>query len=61
LQTVRLFDVFESDKIGINKKSMALNFTFLDEEKTMTDKDIDAMMNKLIQGFEKELSAEIRK
>jgi len=38
-----------------------LNFTFLDEEKTMTDKDIDAMMNKLIQGFEKELSAEIRK
>jgi phenylalanyl-tRNA synthetase beta chain len=61
LQSIRLFDVFESDKIGVNKKSMALNFTFLDEEKTLTDKEIDGMINKLIQGFEKELSAEIRK
>ena len=61
LQSIRLFDVFESDKIGVNKKSMALNFTFLDEEKTLTDKEIDSMINKLIQGFEKELTAEIRK
>ena len=40
---------------------MAINFTFLDEEKTLTDKEIDGMMGKLIQQFEKELSAEIRK
>ena len=61
LQNIRLFDVFESDKLGKDKKSLAVSFTFLDEEKTMTDKDIDGMVNKLIQSFEKELGAEIRK
>lgn len=61
LQQVRLFDVFESDKLGADKKSMAINFTFLDEEKTLTDKETDGMMNKIIQAFEQELSAEIRK
>ncbi len=61
LQAMRLFDVFESDKLGVGKKSMAINFTFLDEEKTLTDKEIDSMVAKLIQGFEKELGAEIRK
>lgn len=61
LQSVSLFDVFENEKIGAGKKSMAINFTFLDEEKTMTDKDIDAMMGKIIASYEKELNAEIRK
>ena len=61
LQSTRLFDVFESDKLGNNKKSMAVNFTFLDEEKTLTDKEIEGMMNKLIGSFEKEIGAEIRK
>ncbi|MBC7589342.1 MAG: phenylalanine--tRNA ligase subunit beta [Chitinophagaceae bacterium] len=61
LQSLRLFDVFESDKLGTDKKSMAVNFTFLDEEKTLTDKEIDSMVNKLIHGFENELGAEIRK
>jgi phenylalanyl-tRNA synthetase beta chain len=56
-----LFDVFESDKLGVNKKSMALSFTFVDEEKTMTDTETDAMVSKLIGAFEKELGAEIRK
>jgi phenylalanyl-tRNA synthetase beta chain len=61
LQDVQLFDIFESEKLGHEKKSMAVSFTFLDEEKTLTDKEIDGMMNRLIQGFETELSAEIRK
>jgi phenylalanyl-tRNA synthetase beta chain len=61
LQNTRLFDVFESDKLGKNKKSYAINFTFLDAVKTLTDKEIDGMMNKLILNFEKELQAEIRK
>jgi len=38
LQQVNLFDIFESDKLGKDKKSMAISFTFLDEEKTLTDK-----------------------
>jgi len=61
LKNIRLFDVFESDKLGVNKKSMALSFTFVDEEKTMTDTETDSMVAKLIGAFEKELGAEIRK
>lgn len=61
LKSVHLFDVFESEKLGTGKKSMAVSFTFQDEEKTMTDTEIDGMMNKLIGAYEKELGAEIRK
>ncbi|MDX2048136.1 MAG: phenylalanine--tRNA ligase subunit beta [Chitinophagaceae bacterium] len=61
LVSVELFDVFESEKLGKEKKSMAVSFTFQDEEKTLTDKEIDDMMKKIITVFEKELRAEIRK
>jgi phenylalanyl-tRNA synthetase beta chain len=61
LQQVQLFDIFESEKLGKNKKSMAVSFTFMDEGKTMTDKEIDGMMSKLTRSFETELGAEIRK
>jgi phenylalanyl-tRNA synthetase beta chain len=61
LQAVGLFDVFESEKLGTGKKSMAVNFTFLDEEKTLTDKEIDTWMQKIMQSLEKEIGAEIRK
>ncbi len=61
LKTINLFDIFESEKIGAGKKSMAVSFTFLDEEKTLTDKEIDGMMSKIITSYEKELNAEIRK
>jgi len=61
LQEVQLFDIFESGKIGADKKSLAISFTFLDEEKTLTDKEIDGMMNKIMTALEKDLQAEIRK
>lgn len=61
LKSINLFDIFESDKLGFNKKSMAVSFTFSDKEKTMTDVEIDSMMNKLIDAYQKELNAEIRK
>ena len=61
LQSTRLFDVFESEKLGAGKKSMAVNFAFGDNNKTLTDVEIDEMMNKLIAAFEKQLGAEIRK
>jgi phenylalanyl-tRNA synthetase beta chain len=61
LQGIQLFDIFESEKLGANKKSLALSFTFLDKEKTPTDKEIDAMMNKIMTALETELQAEIRK
>jgi phenylalanyl-tRNA synthetase beta chain len=61
LQRIQLFDVFESEKIGSDKKSLAISFTFLDEEKTLTDKEIDGMMSKIMDALEKDLKAEIRK
>jgi phenylalanyl-tRNA synthetase beta chain len=61
LTGIRLFDVFESDKIGAGKKSLAINFTFQDPEKTLTDTEVESMMNKLMKLFERELAAEIRK
>ena len=61
LVNVKLFDVFESEKIGLTKKSYAISFTFIDKEKTLTDKETDAMMNKIVVSFETGLSAEIRK
>jgi len=61
LQGIKLFDIFESEKLGAGKKSMAVNFTFLDEEKTLTDQEIDDWMNKIMSTLEKDLQAEIRK
>lgn len=61
LQSVKLFDLFESDKLGKDKKSFAVNFTFIDAEKTLTDTEIDKMMQKIMQVFEQDLNAEIRK
>jgi phenylalanyl-tRNA synthetase beta chain len=61
LQEIKLFDIFENEKLGNDKKSMAINFTFFDEEKTLTDKEIDGWMNNIISTLEKDLGAEIRK
>ncbi len=61
LKNVQLFDIFESDKLGTGKKSLALSFTFQDTEKTLTDKEIENWTGKIIQTLEKELNAEIRK
>lgn len=61
LQHINLFDVFESDKLGANKKSYAVSFTFLDTRKTLTDKEIDGVMDKLVKTFETQLQAQIRR
>lgn len=60
LKEVNLFDVYEGDKIEQEKKSYALTFTLLDEEKTLTDKQIDGVMRKIARAFEKEFGAVIR-
>jgi phenylalanyl-tRNA synthetase beta chain len=61
LREAKLFDIFESEKLGAGKKSMALSLTFLDEEKTLTDKEIDGMVARIMTALEKEVNAEIRK
>ncbi|MFD2248338.1 phenylalanine--tRNA ligase subunit beta [Pontibacter ruber] len=61
LQDVNVFDVYEGDKIEAGKKAYALSFTLLDRQQTLTDKVIDSIMNRLMQQFEKQLGAVIRK
>ncbi len=61
LKDTRVFDVFESEKLGHQKKSVAINFVFNATDKTLTDTEIDSMMKKLIGQFEKNIQAEIRK
>ena len=60
LHDVSLFDFYESDTLGTNKKSYAVSFILRDDLKTLTDKNIDKVMNNLIRAFEKEFNAKIR-
>lgn len=60
LKKVSLFDVYEGDKIEKGKKSYALSFTLLDEDKTLTDKQIDKAMMRIARAFESELGASVR-
>ncbi|MDL2283041.1 phenylalanine--tRNA ligase subunit beta [Odoribacter sp. OttesenSCG-928-G04] len=60
LKAVHLFDVYEGEKLGEGKKSYAVSFTIQDEEKTLTDNQIDKIMNKLIGSYKHQLGAEIR-
>lgn len=61
LKAVQVFDVYEGDKLPEGKKSYALNFTLQDEEQTLTDKQIDAIMQKIIFNLAQTAKAEIRK
>lgn len=60
LKNVSLFDVYEGEQLGADKKSYAVSFTLQDDEKTLTDKQIDKIMNKLIGTYKHLLQAEIR-
>ncbi|MVZ61973.1 phenylalanine--tRNA ligase subunit beta [Sphingobacterium humi] len=60
LKEVGIFDVYKGDKLPAGKKSYALSFVIQDEEKTLTDKQIDGIIQKLITNFEKEVNASVR-
>ncbi len=60
LKSVNLFDVYEGKNLPEGKKSYAVNFILQDEEKTLTDKQIDAIMQKLITNLTSKLEAELR-
>jgi len=60
LKEVRLFDVYEGKNLEKGKKSYGLSFTFQDKNKTLTDKQVDKVMDKLKQNFEKEYGAQLR-
>ncbi|WP_282135787.1 phenylalanine--tRNA ligase subunit beta [Seonamhaeicola maritimus] len=60
LKDVDLFDVYQGKNLPKGKKSYAVSFTLQDENKTLTDKQIDKIMKKLQTNFEKQLGAELR-
>jgi phenylalanyl-tRNA synthetase beta chain len=60
LKNVNLFDVYEGKNIEAGKKSYAVSFILLDEEKTLTDKVIEKTMSRLMEAYQKELNAVIR-
>jgi phenylalanyl-tRNA synthetase beta chain len=60
LKEINVFDVYQGDKLPEGKKSYALSFIIQDEEKTLEDKQIESIMQKLIANFGKEVGAELR-
>jgi len=60
LKEINLFDVYEGDKLGTGKRSYAMSFVFNDVEKTLTDLEVDLVMQKLIVNFKKSLGATVR-
>jgi phenylalanyl-tRNA synthetase beta chain len=61
LKDLNVFDVYEGESLGENKKAYAISFILEDKEKTLTDKVIDKTMSRLMEVFEKQLGAVIRK
>ena len=57
---VRLFDVYRSEQIGQGKKSLAYSLTYQDPDRTLTDKDVAKLRNKIVKRLERELSTELR-
>ena len=60
LKQVELFDVYEGKNLPAGKKSYAVNFILQDDQHTLNDKQIEAIMNKLIQALKTKLNAELR-
>ena len=60
LKSISLFDVYEGEKLGADKKSYAITFVLEDTTKTLTDKQIDKIMQSLTAAFERELGAKLR-
>ena len=60
LRSINLFDVYEGKNLPEGKKSYAMSFELLNEEKTLEEKDISEVMNSLVNGFKKEFAAELR-
>ena len=61
IRNVQVFDVYVGDRLPEGKKSYALNFTLQDDEQTLTDKQIDSVMQKIIYNLAQTAKAEIRK
>ena len=60
LKQVSLFDVYRGEKILVGKKQYALSFVLQDLEKTLTDQDVERVMDNILQAFQREFGAVLR-
>lgn len=60
IKKIDLFDIYEGENLGKDKKSYAVSFILQDEQKTLTDAEIEMVMEKLAKAFENQLGAQIR-
>ncbi len=60
LTSFGLFDIFESEKLGKDKRSLALSYTFQLQDRTLTDTEIEQLMKQLMEAYKNKLSAQIR-
>ncbi len=61
LESMQLFDIYRDEKLGENKKSVAYSLIFRDKNKTLSDEEINTIMEDVVFELQKELGAELRK
>lgn len=61
LESMQLFDIYRDEKLGENKKSVAYSLIFRDKNKTLSDEEINTIMEAVVCELQKELGAELRK
>ncbi|MDZ7714806.1 MAG: hypothetical protein U5J95_01205 [Balneolaceae bacterium] len=60
LQNLNIFDVFEGESLGENKKSLAFRLSFIDKNKTLTIKEVEPIIEKILKVLNKRFSAKLR-
>ncbi len=60
LQDINIFDVFENEKLGVDKKSYAISLEFMHPDRTLTDADVQADVAKIMESLDKNCGAIIR-
>ena len=60
LRSVEIFDIFEGEQVGVGKKSVALNLIFQSDERTLTEKDTQKAVDKVLKRLKHEYKAELR-
>ena len=58
---MQLFDIYRNEKLGDNKKSVAYSLIFRDKNRTLSDEEINVVMENIIGELQKTLNAELRK
>jgi phenylalanyl-tRNA synthetase beta chain len=61
LESCDIFDIYQGEQIGKNKKSVAFSLTFRAEDRTLVDDEVNKIFDKIVKKLESEYSAELRK